>query len=326
MTNPVLARETRTRFRGRRAVWLLTTWVVLLGLFTYLIYLGARSVVGSGFGVGALFGAGFIGSFTFEAITILLVTAVVLLVPGIAAPAIISERERQTFHLLQVTQMTPIGLVVGKFSASIAYVLVLLCAVIPVAAIPLLFGGVRFGDVLAAVAMLMVTSVMLAAVSIWMSSRAASTRGAVALSYLIAAILAWGSFLGMLGEYAIYSDAFREDPISVELVTALPNPYMGMAAAVLSPLEIRQGFGNETLYSPFQAYLEYRERADRGGLDTELTDDGRRVVETRRPPLWLYTVVIYLAITAFSLWRASVNVRAPGRRIARVKRVKNDEG
>ena len=324
--NPVLARETRTRFRGRRAAWLLTVWVLVLGLLTYLIYLGARSFSGSGFGIGALFGAGFIGAFTFEAITLLLVTAIVFLVPAIAAPAIVSERERQTFHLLQVTQMTPTGLVLGKFAASIAYVLVLLVAVIPVAAIPLLFGGVRFGDVMGALGMLAVTAVMLAAVSIWASSRAASTRGAVALSYLFAAVIAWASFLGMLGEFAFRSDAFRVEPVGgIELVSALPNPYMGMASAVLAPLEVQQGFGSQTLYAPFQAYLELRQRGPDGALNTELTEDGRRVVESHRPPLWLYTVAIYLVIGALALWRASINVRAPGPRIATVKRVRNGD-
>ena len=43
----------------------------------------------------------------------LLMTAVVMIVPGLTALSIVGERERQTFQLLQVTQLSPLQIVLG---------------------------------------------------------------------------------------------------------------------------------------------------------------------------------------------------------------------
>ncbi|MGH8874533.1 MAG: hypothetical protein ACRDVM_04695, partial [Acidimicrobiia bacterium] len=170
--NPVLLREVKERFRSRRAEWFITLWVLVVGVLAYLIYLLAQlaaregfGMVGllgrEGFGMGRLVATGFIGQFMFELVTLLMVTAVVMVVPGLTASAIVGERERQTLHLLQVTQLTPLRLVWGKLASSLSYFLLLLVAVAPVMAVPLLFGGITFGDVAGAVGMLLATATVL---------------------------------------------------------------------------------------------------------------------------------------------------------------------
>lgn len=302
-----------------------TVWVGLIGLLAYLLYVVAQEI--SGFGIGRLASTAFMGRFMFHSITLLLLTAIIMVVPGIAAPSIVGERERQTFQILQVTQMTPWQLVVGKLSASMSFALVLLAAVAPVAAIPLLFGGTKLTDVLAALGMLFLTAIMLAAVATWMSARARSTRGAVAMSYLIAFTIAFLSFVGLGVETLVYSRFFEQDPFQGdghELLSVLPNPYFGLVDAVQAPLG-SAAFTSDTPYIPFEYILYQRQGLQDPTVAPLGVQVGAEPVDAVRLPVWPYTVVIYLGITGFSLSRAAINVRAPSARIRMPKRLKGTD-
>lgn len=319
--NPVLAREGRQRFRSSRAAFAMTAWVGLIGALTFLLYALAQEISASSFGVGRLAATAFMGRFMFHSITLLLLTAIIMVVPGIAAPSIVGERERQTFQILQVTQMTPWRLVVGKLAASVSFALVLLAAVAPVAAIPLLFGGVAISDVLAALGMLFLTAVMLAALSTWMSSRAQSTRGAVAMSYLLAFGLAFLTFAALAVEMLVYSRFFEADPFASggrEVFSILANPYFGLVDAIQAPIGAAP-FTGDTPFVPFDYLLHLRQGIGDPNLGVGVQAGGEQVAG-ERISLWVVTVVVYLAITALSLARAAANVRAPSARIRLTRR------
>ncbi|MGF1665329.1 MAG: ABC transporter permease [Acidimicrobiia bacterium] len=323
--NPVLAREAKQRFRGRRAGATILFWVGLLGALTFLLYIASREVAINRFGVGQLAATAFMGRFMFHSIALLLLTAVILVVPAIAAPSIVGERERQTFQILQVTQMGPWQLVLGKLAASMAFAMILLIAVVPIAAIPLLFGGASVGDVLAVVAMLVLTSLTLASVATWTSSRAASTRGSVMGAYAVAFSLAFLSFVSLGAEFLaieLLADGGVNANQDREWISALPNPYFGLVSAVEHPLGA--GSAGDTIFAPFQALLHLRQgdSLDNFGVGGVVGEP----IDLKRPPVWIYTTVIYLGITGLSLWRASMNVRAPSTHIKRVKRHKGDDG
>ena len=177
--NPVLRREVMERFRTRRAPWFIFAWTVGIGLIGYVAYLVGQQVANDLARPAASPPSTWVASSS-RRWRCLMMTAVVLIVPGVTALSIVSERERQTLQLLQVTQLTPLQLVLGKLTSSIGYFLLLLDAVAPVVAIPLLFGGMSAGDVAAALAMMLATAVMLGSVAIAVSARARSSRGAVA--------------------------------------------------------------------------------------------------------------------------------------------------
>jgi len=267
------------------------------------------------------------GRFMFHSITLLLLTAIIMVVPGIAAPSIVGERERQTFQILQVTQMTPRQLVIGKLLASMSFALVLLAAVAPVAAIPLLFGGTRLTDVVAALGMLFLTAVMLASISTWLSSRARSTRGAVAMSYLLAFTIAFLTFVGLGVEMLFYSNFFDADPFRVggrEVLSMLPNPYFGLVDAVQAPIG-SAGFATDTPFVPFEYMLYFRQGIADPMFGPAANPLGQGALDVPRMPLWIWTVIIYVGITVFSLTRAAINVRAPSARIRMPKRFKGTD-
>lgn len=328
--NPVLSREARQRFRSRRVALVTSLWVGIIGGIAFLLYIVASEFAVNGMGVGRLAATAFMGRFMFHSITLLLLTAIILVVPGIAAPSIIGERERQTFQILQVTQMTPWQLVAGKLTASMMFALVLLLAVAPIAAIPLLFGGTSLTDVLAALGMLLLTGITLASIATWMSSRAASTRGAVGMSYLIAFTLGFLTFVGLGAEMLVYSNLGNTDPFAGggrEVWSILPNPYFGLVDAVQHPLD-ETALTSDTPYIPFEYMLRMRQGVNPDFMQPAIF--GAAPAENAgpdlpRPPLWVYNVLIYAGLTAFSLRRASINVRAPSPKVRRPKRLKGTD-
>lgn len=327
--NPVLARETKERFRSRRVVpWLLTVWILAMGLIGYLLFVIARLIARDSFGIGPALSAGFMGRFLFESMTLLLVTAVVMVVPGLTALAIVGERERQTFHLLQVTQMRPVDLVLGKLSASIAYFILLVVAVLPIVALPLVFGGTSLGDVVVAIGMISLLALMLASVSMWMSARAKSSRGAVAMAYVVSFAMAFLSFAGLGAEYFFSLDEFGRLPSDgVESYSGLINPYLALVSAVEAPLELGQDAFFASPFTPFEAHLLQRQDVGAeavfggGGIEPGRIriENGRQFVTYSRLPLWIWSVVAYVGLTLLSLWRASAIVAAPAKRTIRIK-------
>lgn len=331
--NPVFAREAKERFRSRRTLPFLTAWAVAMGLLTYLLYFSAVEISSSS-GLGRLVSTGYVGRFLFQAMVLLLLTAVIFLVPSTAAMSIVGERERQTFQLLQVTQLSAFQLVLGKLLASISYLMILMVVALPMAAVPLLFGGATFGDVVAALGMLVVTAVMLASVSVWVSARARGSRGAVAGALSITFLISYFTFASMGGELLWQN---TRDPGfwgkgSVEVVSIWPNPYFGIVDAVVQPYEIRQqpGFSG-TPFTPFELLLFRRQevRIDGGGFVEGIGpgrlnfQEGRQLIEPSKPPVYVYTLVIYLGISALALWRATKAVTAPGGKTVKPRRPKN---
>ena len=102
-----------------------------------------------------------------------------------------------------MTQLSPFQLILGKLTSSLSYFLLLLVAVAPIMALPLLFGGMSFGDVFAALAIMVVTAVMIGSVSLAISARARSSRGAVAGSYVFAFLIAFFTIAMLLAELLV---------------------------------------------------------------------------------------------------------------------------
>jgi len=154
--NPVLVKELRGRMRGARAFVILTIFLLVLAVPTVLLYLAvAESFRGDTFNAGQQIGkALFLGIVTVALIQVLIV------VPGQAASALTSEKERETYDLLISTLLPPWKIITGKLLASLAYAVLLIIAVIPFMALSFFFGGVTVTEVLIALVGLLVTVIL----------------------------------------------------------------------------------------------------------------------------------------------------------------------
>ena len=323
--NPVLGREVKERFRRRWTPLFVTLWLATVAAVGYLSYLVGRGWLGSflGPGLGTVAAVG-LGRFMFESLALVLLTAVLFVVPGIAALAIVGERERLTLPLLQVTQLRPGQIVRGKLLASLAYMTLLVAAVAPLLVLPILLGGVTVADATAALVVIAATALVVGAASLWISARARSVRGAVAAAYLVPFFLAVVTLLALAGEIVLFRAAPNDTfgPTGRELYAAWPNPYVALVSAVDEPIRSR-GAG---LPTPFQAIDELLIRRQGGRQGVNFRDalffafgvEGPdEELAVNRGFLWHRSLLLYGIVTVVALVAATRHVTVPrrGRRV-----------
>jgi hypothetical protein len=335
--NPVTMRELRERFRRNRAGLFVSLWIIIVTGVGYLIYLAARawaSSVGFFGGGSPLLISSSLGRSMFEMVSLLLLSGMLLVVPGVASLSIVGERERLTLPLLQVSQLKPRQIVLGKLGSSLAYQVLLLVAVAPVMLVPMLFGGVGIGDVAAALASMIATAIVVGSLSVWVSARAKSTRGAVAGSYLITFALVAGTALLLIGEIVFFAPSDRDTwgPNGRELYSIWLNPYMAMVSAVDEPLETTNEFvALGTPFDPFDTLLRYRQWGSRNDfgvagfgdsgiqVDVNFGAPGEGRTAMNRGRLWVRSLLLAALVTVMTLWFAArrVTVPAPPRLLGR---------
>lgn len=164
--NPVLVKELRGRMRGGRAFVILTAFLLTLAIPATLLYLiAAQDLSSNAFNAGQT-----IGRTLFVGISFIALVQVLIVVPGQAASAITSEKERETYDLLISTLLPPWKIVLGKLMASMAYALLLIVAVVPFMAVSFLFGGVTLLEVVLALLGLVVTVLLFGSMGILWST------------------------------------------------------------------------------------------------------------------------------------------------------------
>src|SRR5262249_41568377 len=124
----------------------------------------------------------FVGLFLFVQMS-----AIVLLTPAFTAGAVAEGRQRRPLGWLLTTHPTAAQIVLGKFAARLAHLFGVLLTGLPILALLPLWGGVAPGRIVDGFALTALTTVSLSALSIWLSVRSRTTRGAMAATYALAA-------------------------------------------------------------------------------------------------------------------------------------------
>jgi ABC-type transport system involved in multi-copper enzyme maturation permease subunit len=106
-----------------------------------------------------------------------------LVVPGLAATSISSERESLTHDLLLTTTMTARQIVWGKFTAAMTQAFTIFVSMVPLVSLCFLFGGVTVYQILANYAFLFALSTVMIAYALSMSASARTTQRAVGSVY-----------------------------------------------------------------------------------------------------------------------------------------------
>lgn len=223
--NPVLARELKERMRRKRSSFVLTVYLVLLSGALWLLYLGA-SAAGTD-GPGALRLAS-LGRAAFQTVLFVMLLLVCFIVPGLAAGGVAGERERQTLVPLQVTLLRPRSILLGKLAASLAFVVFLVFAALPLIGVSFLLGGVEPGEVVKGVAMVLAVATTVAALALTCSTLMRRVQGATVMSYALVLFLLGGTFVTFGAQLL----ADQEGPRGrAQLILAL-NPMMATADVV----------------------------------------------------------------------------------------------
>jgi ABC-type transport system involved in multi-copper enzyme maturation permease subunit len=186
----VVTKELRGRMRGRRAFMIVTIYLVLLSVFAWAVYQLMYQANEWRFQAGGFQGGGAatisaeIGRGIFVGLLMLQTLLVLVLAPALTSGAISQEREKQTLDLLVATPLSRLALVVGKLFSALAYVLLLIVASIPLAAIVFTFGGVGPEDIVRAYMLLLAVAFGTGAAALFFSALLKRTQAATVVSYL----------------------------------------------------------------------------------------------------------------------------------------------
>lgn len=324
--NPVLRRELTERWRGRRTFIVFTVYVALLAGITQLLWWIGTRWIGS-FGPSGGFGGGpdmglavgpMMGRFLFENLLGFVLLLVLFIAPGYAAAQISGERERRSLPLLQVTLLRPFQIVAGKLGASVAWLVLLIVAALPLGAATFFLGGVAVADLLRAVAYVLVITVSIAAMGLGISAMTRRTTASVVLTYGLVLFLVIGSLVGAVAETVL---EVRDGPgrTRPQPVALYANPFYGLADAARVRSDF--GFGRQvpSVLTPFGAVLPV-DRVAFGGpvaVEVEAPLDGPRPVprgrlgvrERSSTPVWLIELGLYASLGAAGLVVATRRIR-----------------
>ena len=176
--NPMIDKELRGRMRSGRSMLIFTIYLGLIALFSCLFYwiVSAGSASSVSFDQHA-------GRDLLNGIVAFVTLLVLFLAPAFTAGTISGERERQTFDLLMTTLLKPRSIVLGKMGAALAYLVLLILAVVPLESLAFMIGGVAPEEIGVSLVVLLFTALLYGGIGIFWSSLMRSTIAATVLSY-----------------------------------------------------------------------------------------------------------------------------------------------
>ena len=225
----VLAKELRTRMRGRRAAVAITVYLLLLSTLGGMMLYSQLQELRSGLNPVM---APSVGLQLFGTLSQVQLFLVIFIVPGLTGTAIAGERDRQTLDLLLSTQVSALWIVLGKLLASLSYVFLLMVASLPLFSLVFLFGGVSPGQVALAFVISLVSALTLGAIGVFLSVLIRRGPTATVIAYAVTFVLLIGTplltiFLSLATNSSIDDSAFLVLPLAL-------NPLAALASATLA--------------------------------------------------------------------------------------------
>jgi ABC-type transport system involved in multi-copper enzyme maturation permease subunit len=172
------------------------------------------------------------------------IVLLVLFVPGVASVAVSGEREQNTLEMLYASRLRPRQIIAGKVGVALGYPLLLLLMALPFVALLNWRGDVRGSDLLGTYAILLVTAVFLALVSLAVSAWSKQSATALVISYAIVLVLCGGVLVpaaimldnaqGPLAQALHYARALS--PVAAALSLLQPQSNFGGADRGLTPI------------------------------------------------------------------------------------------
>ncbi|HUS14201.1 MAG TPA: ABC transporter permease subunit [Chloroflexia bacterium] len=295
VANPMIHKELRGRMRGGRSFVILTVYLGLMALFSVLFY-AVLNPDRNQYNYGS--GNQDAGRNLLSAMVVFETIMVVFLAPAFTAGVISGERERQTFDLLMTTMLKPRSIVLGKMGAALAYLLLLILAVLPLESLAFMIGGVAPEEIWVPLVVLFCAALLYGSVGIFWSSLMRSTVAATVLTYGTVILVSAGlPFLWVM--VSIFASANGNSQAMTQNV-----PYIYFSGIVLSSNPVLAMGISETLVRVGKPLFFYMETTAAPGTSFPVVQP------------WL---VFCLMAVLFSLFFLAVSIRMlppvrPGRR------------
>jgi hypothetical protein len=181
---PLLAKELAERAARPRTYWMrIAAALLLYGGFwfnnDYILKRGALEPA-------AVLGA---GKNMFEVTTAFLFVCIYAFVPAMLCGVVTQEKERDSLVLLLLTRMRPWQIALQKYLGGLIPSLTILFLAMPLGAVAYAYGGVTTKQVLEALAILVLATLQIGALSLWASCRFRTTVAAFLATYFVGAAL-----------------------------------------------------------------------------------------------------------------------------------------
>jgi ABC-type transport system involved in multi-copper enzyme maturation permease subunit len=262
--NPVLQRELLANLRMTRAFVLLFVYLGLLGVVVFLAWPQERhlDLTTNPEASRRLVNLVFLGQYLLAS----------LMAPSFAAASITGEKERHSYEMLLASPLRPGAIVLGKLLASLAHLLLLVVASLPIVMLCLPLGGVSLYEVLAMYLGLVLSVVTFGMISLAASSFFRRVSASLVVSYLVILPVA------MAGVAAWVALAGQSEARLVLTVTLLP------AASALICADLFRRTCARLLHPP-DVGSEGKEVVD---LEAEARDAVGLVIQSDQFPDWLF--------------------------------------
>ncbi len=188
--NPLLAKELRLRMRTWRSFAVVSIYLLALGGFCISFFASFINNLRYGYQDPSS-----VGQSMFYALTFLQCGLLYFLLPGLTANVITMEKESQTFDLLVCTQLTPMNIVLGKLTASLSTMLLLIIASLPLYSVVFLLGGVSPAELAILTAIMVISAFNYGSYYLFLSSLFQRSSIAVLAGYALSLLLTGGTLL-----------------------------------------------------------------------------------------------------------------------------------
>jgi ABC-2 type transport system permease protein len=232
-SNPILQKEIRSRMRSLRTFILLTLFLGLISSSAAIVL----TLLGFSTGQpGTLEIWQRSGQIIFYTVFIIELFLVSFIAPALTTGAIASEREHQTYDLLRTTLLSTPNLVLGKISAALVFLLLLILSTLPLYALAYTFGGVNFSEILIAAGILLWTAVLYTIIGLFFSSIIKRTLLATVVTYIVVGLLTIGIPVLLLSLLSVFIPVLSMQVSTPSIIAQIALFTIGWMIVSINPL------------------------------------------------------------------------------------------
>ncbi|HVC34960.1 MAG TPA: ABC transporter permease [Chloroflexota bacterium] len=218
----IVLKEFKSRMRGWRTPVILTLYVGLLANAAYGQAQQMATLAAYSYGNNNPAAE---GMQIFSTLAGFQLALLIFLTPALSSGALAGEREHQTFDLLLCTGLSAPAIVLGKYLATMAFVLLLLWASLPVFSLVLLFGGVAPLSIALVMLLCFATSLAISAVTVLLSAIFHRVQIVTAVAYGVVFFQTVGLFV-----FARFAPVFQGGASGPAPLAAFVSPITALAS------------------------------------------------------------------------------------------------
>lgn len=227
MLNPIIEKDLKTKMRGWRTPVLLSLYLLFLAAVLYIFFLANDQMSGR-YGYSSFNPR--IAVNAYNVIALFQFALLMLIVPALTATAISGERERQTLDLMLCSDISVWSVVMGKLVVSIAHIMFLVIASLPVLGMVFLFGGITFGEIMLLFLFYIMTALMTASLGIFLSTLFKRNVTAIITTYICLGLLGLGPVIALFIWGIFYQRGNVQLTYNVIARFMFPTPVFGFVS------------------------------------------------------------------------------------------------